>query len=113
MSPTEKNLFDYFEPFPENADPGEYRIIPIEKLIPSKTTEAENPEGLAPSVAKALGYIRALDEKRPEARRRKPLDAVELDDGTFSVVDGNAALTAHRMLGRTALPVRVLNAKEL
>jgi hypothetical protein len=109
--PEQDDIFRYFEPFPEDASEGEYRIVAIALLIPTKCTEMPGPDGVPPSVAKALGYIRDLDAGLPRARRRAPVDVTQNGDRTYSIIDGNACYAAHRRLGRTSLPVRIIDKK--
>lgn len=101
-------IFKYFEPFPDDASPSEFRLVAIRDLIPSKQDEPVGEDGIAPSVKKALGHIRDIDAGLPGAMRRKPLDVADNRDGTYTIIDGNACHAAHSMLGTPELPVRIL-----
>lgn len=103
-----EEIFRFFEPFPDDASSSEYRIVSIDRLKPTKCTETLGSNGRAVSVEKALRHINNLKLGVSGAKRRAPLEVKDNHDGTYSIVDGNAAYSAYKELGWKELPVRIL-----
>ncbi|HRH44159.1 MAG TPA: hypothetical protein PKY82_21180 [Pyrinomonadaceae bacterium] len=101
-------IFRFFEPFPDDASASEYRIVSIDHLKPTKCTETLGANGRAESVEKALRHIHKLKLGVSGAKRRAPLEVKDNYDGTYLILDGNAAYSAYKELGWKQLPVRIL-----
>lgn len=98
----------YFEPFPDDHHPSEYKLVAVEKLILTKGPEnAVLKNGLNP-VERAHQFMAALANKIPGAGRRDPLRVRSNSDGTYSVIDGNATTAVAKILGWKELPVHIV-----
>jgi len=99
----------YFEAFPEGASSGEYRLVPTNKLVPTKGPQntSQLKDG-SNSVERAYGYMAALANDVPGAGKRGPISVRSNPDGTYSGIDGNATTAVAKKLGWRELPVRII-----
>lgn len=98
----------YFEPFPEDHHPNEYKLVAVDKLILTKGPENANlKNGLNP-VERAHQFMAALVNEVPGAKRRAPVSVRSNSNGTYSVIDGNATTAVAKILGWKELPIHIV-----
>ena len=103
-----ENRDKFFQPFPADADPSEYRMIKVNKLIKSKglrQTTSERPS----EVDKAIEHIRNIEKGLNGETPRAPIDVLDNGHGSFLILDGNATHEAAKRLGWKELPSRVIS----
>lgn len=99
-------------------DPQAGRLVAVDSLISTKN-ELLDPKFLAgkkndprQNAANAMGW--SLDgDPRNTKGPREPLDVTANEDGTFTIIDGNATAQAAMLAGWKTLPVNVRPAQQL
>jgi GNAT superfamily N-acetyltransferase len=84
-------------------DPDKHPVVDVSKL---KRTKPDQPD----STAEAIRRMTAAS--KGEIPKRKPIDVIDNEDGTFDVVDGNGTTEAAEVGGLTSMPVNVLRTKK-
>src|SRR5262245_22354921 len=91
----------YFEAFPEDCEQGEYRLVPVDRLILTKGPENASPvdqNGCGP-VERAYRFMADLANGVPGAGKRAPIRVRHNADDTYLVIDGNATTTVAKKAG--------------
>lgn len=102
----DEDTWKYFIQFPPNASAHEYRLVPVERLIQSRTPTFSL--GKPDPVDKAISHIQGLALSKSGEKKREPLTVTFNADGTYCVIDGNATVEAAKRLGWKKLPVKIV-----
>ena len=84
---------------------GEYRFLPLDRLVSAKPEEA-----VRESAARAARHM--ADAAAGRIPKRAPLTVRRLPDGRYEVLDGNSTLPVARASGWREVPVRVVDGEE-
>ncbi|MBP7950374.1 MAG: hypothetical protein KA004_12025 [Verrucomicrobiales bacterium] len=96
-------------------EPGAFKLVRLSQLISTKN-ELQDKKFIAglkkdPRQTAADWIVKAI-ENEAGAKKRDPLDVIDNQDGTYTIVDGNATAQALMLAGWSAVPVRIVDAPE-